>query len=139
MDKLFRRLTLLVNTPLPKRPNLKHYYIVLTDPVFAQNEEYVAWVSWTSYYDDPDTDTSCFLDVGDHGAINHKSWVDYSRAEIKAVREIKNGLRKGTIEQLNELVREDVYRRILGGLYTSENTDPRVEMFCRQHVCLDRQ
>ena len=82
MKKPTRCSVLFVNTPLLNAPNKKHCHVVLTDPVKSPNTglEEVAWVSWESYVDDPMTDTSCILDVGDYGGIKWKSVVNYSFA-----------------------------------------------------------
>jgi prepilin-type processing-associated H-X9-DG protein len=139
MDELFRRLTLYASTPLPNEPDKKHYYVLLTDPVKSQSmgSNLVAWVSWESYLDDPTADKSCILDVGDHSSIRHKSRVNYSFADVVPVQSIESGIRKGTIVRLDELVSEEVYIKILRGLYASEITKARVETFCRTHVPID--
>jgi len=136
-QKIFRRAVLFVNTPLLNQPNKMHCFVVLTDPVKCPNTglEQIAWVSWESYTGDPRISTNCILDVGDYLNIKWKSVVNYSFAAVRYVNEIESKIENGIFNLFDEPISEEVYKRILHGLYlTEELTDPDVEKFCRLHA-----
>jgi hypothetical protein len=93
----------------------------------------VAWVSWRSVKEGYYYDEACVLDIGDHDKIRHKSWVDYSFAEIKSVSEIKKGIADGTIQQYGP-INEDVYRRFVAGIPITKHIKAKVAEFCDRHI-----
>ncbi|MCW7551076.1 hypothetical protein NX722_28320 [Endozoicomonas gorgoniicola] len=123
--KLFfpvQRATLLIPTPVDGRKDLKHLFILLTDPV--THEKLVLIVSLSSVKKGIPYDNSCVLYPGDHSFISKKSFVDYSRIQIVPADKIVNGVKKGVFQPF-ETLHTDLFARVCHGLQISERTKPR--------------
>ncbi|OIR24491.1 hypothetical protein BGC33_10720 [Bathymodiolus thermophilus thioautotrophic gill symbiont] len=118
------RVTLLVATPRQGDKDLRHLFIILTEPVNGE----IVTVNLSSYKTSFD-DKSCVLDKGDHPFIKHKSYIVYHRSEILKATQLENI----TIRQL-EQVADDVFRRIIQGLLQSKQTPNKVKKFYRDYI-----
>jgi hypothetical protein len=116
--------TLLVATPKQGNQNLKHLFIILTEPVDGVVITVNLSSCKTSFYDN-----SCLLDKNDHSFIKHKSYIVYHRAEILKITQLENM----TIRQL-EQVTDDVFSRIVGGLLKSRQTPNKVKKFFVDYI-----
>ncbi len=111
--------TLLVATPKSGNQNLKHLFIILTNPV--NNEIITVNLSTckTKFYD-----KSCILNKGDHPFIKHKSYIAYHHSKILTITKLKSM----TIKQLQP-VSDNVFQRIISGLLQSKQTPNKIKQF----------
>ena len=121
-----QRATVLIPTPINGRPDLKHLFILLTDPI--TEEQLALIVSLSSVKAGMPYDDSCVLYPGDHSFIRTTSYVDYSRIQIIPVQKIQNGILQGKIQPF-EAIQTDVFARICHGLLQSRHTKPKFRAF----------
>lgn len=88
----------------------KHHWVIISEPSLDKNHLVVVMVaSWK-----PHCDQICFLEVGDHQFIKHRTCVEYHAARI----ETEHGLERLKSERklfLQSPVRSDVLKRIRDG------------------------
>ena len=121
-----QRATVLIPTPIDGRPDLKHLFILLTDPV--TEEQLVLIVNLSSVKPNIPYDESCVLHEGDHTFIRKTSYVDYSRARIVPISQIQNGIKQGKIQPF-EAIETDIFARVCYGLLQSRHTKPKLRRF----------
>jgi len=96
MPRILPGQTFLAKTGSPTDISKSHLYVVLTEPVdTATRKGCIIWVPWNSVKEKLFHDGTCILDVGDHPFITKKTWVNYQRAAIVTVEEIRKNLGKG--------------------------------------------
>ena len=103
-----------------------HLFILLTDPI--TEERLVLLCPITTLYPDKWHDASCVLDSNDHEFIQHKSFVNYSKARIIAASKLEKGV-KGNLFKPRAIIAEEIYLRICNGLFTSKFTTPEIKGF----------
>lgn len=125
----YRRATLLIPSGTPKAPNLKHLFILLTDPVArADGVSESLFVPVTSVRPGAYFDSSCVLYPGDHPFIKWQSSVNYSLARIEDAQKLVNGVKQGVFEP-KAILSGDIFARVCRGLSISKHTTPKVLQF----------
>jgi hypothetical protein len=132
MPSIFPGQTFLAKTGSPSDASREHLYVVLTEP---NDKGCIIWVSWNSLKDGRFYDKTCVLDVGDHPFITKKTWVNYGRAAIVTVEEIKRNLARGVLAE-NDPMKEEVFNRIAAGLLASDHTPMEAAEFYRFYQAL---
>lgn len=94
----------------------EHLCFVISD-VFDDNRVLV--VNMTSLHDKKKADLSCILDVGDHRAIRHRSYIFYAEARIFSAVKILNGIMNGSLRQESKIV-PVLLKRIQDGAKSSK-------------------
>lgn len=89
-----------------------HFFVVLTDPAKSDT---VLLVNATTYRQNAPHDASCFLDVGDHPFIRHKSYIVYSKPHKATVQKLRTMIASGTITLRPPPVSQAVFARIEAG------------------------
>lgn len=112
-------------SPIGENP---HLYFVLTMPLQRDEEEKILIVNITSVRIKGEDYT---LNVGDHEFIEHKSYLNYSKAEEKSVEDLERNLRRGKLE-IKETVGMDIVKYICEGLRESRYSTRRARNFCKE-------
>lgn len=126
LNPLRRAALLLPSGPAHDRDRL-HLHIVLTDAVTvdpAQPDAHVVVVSVSSVVEGAPHDSTCYLEVGDHPFIRHRSYVFYAVATAYPIATLEQMVVSGEIE-VREPVSEDVMVRVTQGLLDSRHSKPR--------------
>lgn len=108
---------MLIPTPKPDNPELKHLFIILTKPVNGK----IAMVNLSScknnFYD-----KSCVLNSNDHKFIKAKSYIAYQYATIIETNKLQS-------MAVYDMVNDAVFKKICAGLLASKRTKPEVKTF----------
>ena len=114
---------------MPVNPAL-HLFTIMNDPC-PRKECLVVMV--TSIYPNRKYDDACVLNVGDHPFISHPSYMLYRMAETLQAARIST-----RIGQKYYIPRDDfsppVFRRIVDGLYESEETKGRILSYAQANA-----
>lgn len=121
-----KRATLLIPSGPANDPNRLHLFILLTDPI--TEEKLVLLCPVSTLYPDKWHDPTCILDNTDHEFIQHRSFVNYSKARIITAAKLDNGV-KNNLFKAKATVSEEVYVRICEGLFASRFTTLEVKTF----------
>jgi hypothetical protein len=92
-----------------------HLYVVCSDP--ALDAEKVVLVNFTTF--DPEEESCCIINIGEHPFITRKSCVRYKDARIASVIALKKLQKTGTI-RLREPVSGNLLARIRDGASESD-------------------
>ncbi len=111
--------------PVDEKP---HLYFILTMPLQRDGEEKVLMVNITSVKIKGENYT---LDVGDHEFIEHKSYLNYRKAEIVSVENLERQLRRGKMK-IKETVSMEIVKFICEGLRESRYSTDRALDFCKE-------
>jgi hypothetical protein len=111
--------------PIGENP---HLYFILTMPLQRDEEEKILIVNITSVRLKGEDYT---LNVGDHEFIEHKSYLNYSKAEIVSVEDLERNLRRGKLK-IKETVGMDTVKYICEGLRESRYSTKRAKDFCKE-------
>ncbi len=112
-----------------------HLHIICNDPVFypIHGCECILVVNISTVYPEPAFhDPACYLNVGDHPFVRHKSYVFYSDAIIWKVPNVISREQSGELEKKAD-IDEHVFQRIIDGYELSDFTTNKVLKFCRQY------
>lgn len=132
----FAGASLWMPTPLPHDPDRHHLFTLLTGAVGAHRdfgEREIAIVSVSSVRPGVKVDKSCVLNVGDHPAIYHASYVFYRWAKLVTVGALQRGIDTGEFSPRSTFAPE-VHLRIVEGAHASELTPRKVKSFLRRHA-----
>lgn len=124
-----RKATVLLPSASESDPNLRHLFILLTNPIGEANE--IAMVSLSTVREGKHHDKTCLLFPGDHPFIRENSYVVYSRARIEESQKIIRGVQDGVLMPRARM-KSEIFARVYNGLYESRLTEPRIKAFCKQ-------
>lgn len=119
-----RRATVLVPSGTAQQPNLKHLFILVTDP--HGEPKVVIIVSISSVKPNAHYDPTCSLYQGDHPFINRDSFVAYRTAQIIEVSKLVNGVAKGILVP-RDPIDGGIFARICQGILDSRFTPTGVK------------
>lgn len=143
MSKIGRKLTLLLPTFKGDSDDIKHLFFILTNPcvdVESQKQDMLLLVNCTSVEGKARIDETCLLKQGDHPFIKKDSFILYSEARIEPLLFIENGIKIGRFTK-KEIVDDELYIKILKGLFTTKKIHQRYIRFAKraiqQKACLD--
>lgn len=114
-----RRATVLVPTPTPDRLDLRHLFILLTDPLGEQKENLIVSLSSVRVgrYHDP----TCLLYPGDHEFVTSDSYVKYSTCRMESADKLIRGVKSGVLSPRNTLDGA-IFARVCRGVTESRHT-----------------
>ena len=101
-----------------RRNHGDHLRIVVSDP--GKDSNNVLTVSLTTFREGKFHDPSCFLDVGDHPFVKHKSYISFQHAVNRSNADWDRMLASGQIILEESKVTEDALERIHVGASNSE-------------------
>jgi hypothetical protein len=113
--------TILIPSGTNSAPDKKHLFIVMTPPTGPLNE--VLLFSVSTYTKSNKQDSACLLDVGDHPFITRPSYIYYRTARIERLSHLSDALDTGYFTR-KEPISEDVFHRIVDGMYRSKAIRP---------------
>ena len=105
-----------------------HLYFILTMPLQRDGEKKVLRVNITTVKIRREDYT---LNVGDHEFIEHKSYLNYSKAETVSVEDLEQWLRQGRLK-IKETVGMDTVKFICEGLWESRYSTKQAKDFCKE-------
>lgn len=105
-----------------------HFFVVLTDP--AKNDS-VLLVNATTYRGNLPHDASCFLDVGDHPFIRHKSYILYSKPHRATLQRLRTLIASGAVTLRPPPVSHAVFARIEAGTSSNQMTPDDLDFYQR--------
>lgn len=114
-----KRATILVPSGTSAQPDLKHLFVILSDP-FGKPPKCLL-VSISSIKQGAYHDPTCLLYEGDHPFIKHPSFVKYQLCRVEEVAKLEAGVRNGYFIQREPMVGE-IVARILTGCINSRHT-----------------
>jgi hypothetical protein len=117
----YRRATVLLPSGPANDPLRKHLFIVVTDPCPSAGDVLMVSVSSTR----PGHDPACLLYAGDHGFIQHNSFVEYALARIELLQKIQNGVARGLFMPRMDL-NTTIFARVCHGVTISRFVRPRI-------------
>ena len=115
-------------------PSGDHLFVVVFEPKkitgYGQCEQ-VLLVPFCSIYPGEKYDPACILQTGDHGFLNHASYVDYRNSRIESVNHIRERI-DNKIFRVHDPVSDLLLHRIQQGLDNSA----RVSRHIKDDFCL---
>lgn len=121
-----RRATVLVPSPAPGRPDLKHLFILLNDP--DGEDRLVLIVSISTVRDGGRHDQTCLLYPGDHPFIQAPSYVMYAMCRLEPEKKLRNGVDKGIFVPRDPMD-SGIFARICNGVLDSGFTSQEFKLF----------
>lgn len=129
MFAVVQRATLLVPSGTATDPNRKHLTILLTDPIGPVKQ--VLTVTVSKVKGNRSDDRTCLLNAGDHAFIGIPSYVAYRWCRHDCTEaHILNCVGSRLFEPM-EMLREDVFARVIEGLDKSPHTPPFAKKMIR--------
>lgn len=119
-----KRATILVPSGTAARPDLKHLFVILSDP-FGKPPKCLL-VSISSIKDGAYHDPTCLLYEGDHPFIQRPSFVRYQQCWVEDVAKLEAGVRAGYFVR-REMMDGEIVARILAGCINSRHTTLEVK------------
>lgn len=120
---------LLVPTPIPGKPDLKHLHVLLTGALQSGGnggDSEVVLVSMSSVRQGVPHDSSCILNVGDHANVEWPSYLAYQRAATYSVTQLQDGLDSCRMF-LRPTFEDMVLERIVRGAIISLHTPRKIK------------
>lgn len=127
------RATLLIPSGIPQDPHRLHLFILLNNPVTA--EQWVLLVSLSSIKAGRPYDATCVIDPNetDHEFIKKPSFIDYSKTRLEPATKLMKGVTSGVLIPKGTIERE-IFERILQGVSASPRTPLKYKQFYQTHL-----
>jgi len=109
--------------------DVPHLFAVMNHP--CENRSCLL-IMITSIKDNKYHDDACVLEVGDHEYITKASYLLYRMADTAKAHHISNMVGKNYYIQKEDF-RDDIFNRIVRGLYASEETRPRIVRYAEDN------
>lgn len=143
VDKIERKITLLLPTFKGSSDELKHLFFILTDPCIDyeyNRSDMLLLVNCSSINPDRPYDETCVLSVGEHPFIIRESYIYYKEMRIESLFSIEKGISEKRFIK-KEIINNELYQRILEGAFKSRMTERKYLRFLKgaisQGACLD--
>lgn len=128
MDSICKGNAVLLDIPSPASP---HLFFVMIPP--TGEPPVTVLVNISTVRNHRYEDHTVILTSEDHPYIKHDSYVAYDCAAKRRVDIIENDINKNP-DKLFDDISNDVYQRILDGLYLSPNTPGNIKSICRKFL-----
>lgn len=125
----FRKGTLLILTG-----PVKHFHIVMNDPVFSHEhgKDTVLVVNITTLHPNVYHDPSCVLLAGCHPFVRHPSWVVYGEATVMSTLRIDEQVALNEI-QTHVPASATVFTQVRAGFDCSPHLLPKIKRYLKTH------
>lgn len=125
--------TLMMSSPPPnaEKDQVEHLFVVLTAGSVDMPE--VLLVNFSKIYkyrmgQKFEYDDACVVEVGEHSFVRRRSFIAYRYAKTEQLSHLLKGINEGRF-YLDEPVSDELYERILDGLYISKFLQPKYRIF----------
>lgn len=126
-----RRATVLVPSGTAQQPNLKHLFILVTEP--DGEPKVVIMVSISSVRPGAHLDPTCLLYSGDHPFVSRDSFVAYRTAQFIETDRLMRGVKKGVLIPKDPM-ESSIFARICQGVLDSRFTPGEIKIAYSQTV-----
>ncbi|HLX53971.1 MAG TPA: hypothetical protein VKR58_08515 [Aquella sp.] len=127
----FKKATLLIPSSPNNLKDTRHLFIILTNPSQTRQSESLL-VNISTIRDGIVFDDACIIELGEHPFIKNRSFVFYRHARIEEsktlIRKVKNGEFVA-----HETISDDLYNKIINGLFKSKFVASKFKDFYREH------
>ena len=128
----FKKVTLLIPSSPDNLRDVKHLFIILTNPPSSEKQAKVLLVNVSTVYNNHVFDDACIIEAGEHPFIKRRSFIDYRYARIEEASMLIKKVKSGEFIA-HESMSEGLYTKIVNGLFKSKFIATKFQEFYNQY------